>query len=390
LENMLHIFLENMLHIFLENMLHIFLQQMQKFHLFVQSVQQKRKRKSSDSSSSSRDHYTPKQIANFYLEVVDEEDPSGFWKCRGDCGDLVKKSNSGWGNLHLHVVRKHPNHIEEMDDARAQKLWCPTKGYQVDRAQVPITSFMPKGAQKVYGWLDWVITNLFPFSFVENEKNREYSNLEKTDRKTFMKYMFAVVKRVEDKIAKEMPQKIGLLFDAWTENRYLWVGLFAIGGGTATSKRWKRLISFTVMTMDHVIQTKFEDDAKTFLTDEDESSGMKFDSSAYVALFSEVLGFYNKDLSDVILIVGDNCSTNKKIANDMNCCFLGCLSHRLNLAVKKYLIQHKSILEKLESLCKKLRSLKHSAELREITSVMPALNCETRWSGIFKDGVKLC
>jgi hypothetical protein len=142
--------------------------------------------------------------------VVDPDDTNGSWKCK--CDEVCQKSGSGWGNLENHVMKRHPNHVDEMVLAQEQGLWCPLKAFLIDRSQVLITSFMPRGATKIYGWLDWVISNLNPFSFVENPKNREYSKLDSTDHKTFKKYMLLLVKRVENKIKDQMDSKIGLMF----------------------------------------------------------------------------------------------------------------------------------------------------------------------------------
>ena len=347
---------------------------------FENAMSKRSKRARSDSSNANADHtYTPKQIANFYLEAVDGTDPSGFWQCK--CKEKVKRSSSGWGNLHLHVTRRHPDHLAEMRQAHLQREWLPDSGFQVDRSQVRITSFVPRGADKIYGWLDWVISNLFPFSFVENAKNREYSHLDKTDHKTLMKYMFLLVKRVERKIANEMPKKIGLMFDGWSENRYHFVGIFALGMQSQGTK-FKRLVSFSVMTLDHV-EAEAMDDFSVLLEESDDTSGMKFDARAYCKLFEETLNFYDKTLADVCVLIGDNCSTNKALASLLGVHFMGCYSHRFNLAVKKYLIQYGTVLTRLETLCKRLRTLKHSAELREVTPCVPQISCVTRWSGVY-------
>ena len=41
------------------------------------------------------------------------------------------------------------------------------------------------------------------------------------------------------------------MFDGWSENRFHFVGTFVLGAGKQ-AQRWQRLISFTVITLDHV------------------------------------------------------------------------------------------------------------------------------------------
>ena len=49
--------------------------------------------------------------------------------------------------------------------------------------------------------------NGFPFSFVENEVNRRYTQLEPISRRTLLKGMQNLTVRVEKDIAKELPKK---------------------------------------------------------------------------------------------------------------------------------------------------------------------------------------
>ena len=59
---------------------------------------------------------------------------------------------------------------------------------------------------------------MLPFTFVEKEMTRKYSNLEDISYKTLMKYMHALTKKVEGKIKDEIPDRFALIFDGWTKN----------------------------------------------------------------------------------------------------------------------------------------------------------------------------
>jgi hypothetical protein len=55
-----------------------------------------------------------------------------------------------------------------------------------------------------------------------------------------------------------------------------------------------------------------------------------------VQLFGSVLDVYNNTNAMVGFLVGDNCSTNRAIAEKMDIPLVGCASHRFNLAVNKF------------------------------------------------------
>ena len=63
---------------------------------------------------------------------------------------------------------------------------------------------------------------------------------------------------------------------------------------------------------------------------------------------------------------------------------IGCASHRLNLAVNKYLQPFEPMLSKIHSIMLKLKSLKRSANLRKKTPLRPILRNKTRWSSTFE------
>jgi hypothetical protein len=58
----------------------------------------------------------------------------------------------------------------------------------------------------------------------------------------------------------------------------------------------------------------------------------------HVEFIEATLALYSKTLSNVVVLIADNCNTNRKISNNLAIPLLGCASHRCNLAVKKYMI----------------------------------------------------
>jgi hypothetical protein len=60
-------------------------------------------------------------------------------------------------------------------------------------------------------------------------------------------------------------------------------------------------------------------------------------SESYCDFVESTLEVYEKDWSAVVFVVGDNCSTNRKISRLIEKPMIGCASHWFNLAVKAYI-----------------------------------------------------
>lgn len=92
---------------------------------------------------------------------------------------------------------------------------------------------------------------------------------------------------------------------------------------------------------------------------------------------------YTKTLTNVVFFCADNCSVNTKLSNDTGIPLVGCASHRLNLAIQKYLGKHDALLTKIDQLMKKLQTIKFAARLREHTHLSAVRRNTTRWSSTF-------
>lgn len=94
---------------------------------------------------------------------------------------------------------------------------------------------------------------------------------------------------------------------------------------------------------------------------------------------------YQLSFENVVCLIGNNCSTNKSLAGMMERPLLGCSSHRLNLAVKKYI--QANIEEEVDLVGKlmgKLSTLKQSRRLRLQTPSRPVKRNDTRWLGVIQ------
>ena len=68
---------------------------------------------------------------------------------------------------------------------------------------------------------------------------------------------------------------------------------------------------------------------------------------------------------------------------DMGICFIGCHSHKLNLAVQQFLEPIGGTLGQLHNLMLKLKRLKKRAAFRRHTQLSPICLNDTRWSSTF-------
>lgn len=89
-------------------------------------------------------------------------------------------------------------------------------------------------------------------------------------------------------------------------------------------------------------------------------------------LLDFVLPVFNKDMSNVVALIGDIVSTNKSLAVLCGCGFVGCASHRFNLAVKDVLNVHADLIDVVHKIMAKLRHLIPSAKLRSVDSLQAA------------------
>lgn len=105
---------------------------------------------------------------------------------------------------------------------------------------------------------------------------------------------------------------------------------------------------------------------------------------AHVSFIGAILKFFNKSIDNIAYIVGDNCSVNCKIAEELDVSLVGCASHRLNLAVNLMLAEHDQLLDQVQAIMIKLNnSLIAAAHLRRVTTLRPVLRQATRWSSAF-------
>ena len=80
----------------------------------------------------------------------------------------------------------------------------------------------------------------------------------------------------------------------------------------------------------------------------------------------------------------NNAPVNKSIADLLGVPFIGCASHRFNLACKQYLDPFESALSKINDIMKTLCNIKQAGKLRKKTDLEPVKRNVTRWSSTYE------
>ena len=158
-----------------------------------------------------------------------------------------------------------------------------------------------------------------------------------------------------------LPSKFALIFDGWDAGDTHFLAIFA--SFMYEGFRKQVLLSFSPC-LDESSQTADE----------------------HLKLLESALEYYNKSLKNVCALIGDNCATNKRLASLCGIPLVGCFSHILNLAVKKYYFEvpaRKQLISKVSNLIGILKTIKGAAFLRRHADVKAIGKNETRWTSSY-------
>lgn len=117
------------------------------------------------------------------------------------------------------------------------------------------------------------------------------------------------------------------------------------------------------------------------LTKVDEIS---LDADENFAFMSYILYLYKFSWDSISALIGENCSTNKAIANNISKLFIGCASHRFNLAVQLIMVEEEELLSQINCLMSKLEKLLLGEKLLKLMPLRPLTRNSTRWSLTFE------
>jgi hypothetical protein len=288
--------------------------------------------------------------STFFENIRTEYDAKGrlitIFRCQCNL-ERRQDLKKGYGNLFQHIISKHPDYLDIMNAKHKEN-------------NAVMHQFVNTKATNIFNWLEFIIMKNLPFSFVEDKIVQKQSKYEKISIESLMKYLYSLKKAVENKVAAKLTEKFVIVFDGWTERSRHFIGLFAVCYNSKENKTEKFLLS---------IAPPFDEES--------------FDANSHYSFIVDVLELFGKSLSNVVSVVGDNARVNKFIADLMNLPFIGCSSHRFNLACKLFLEKYETQLENINSLMKTLRKITKAGALRKKTDKEPVKRNITRWSSTY-------
>jgi hypothetical protein len=236
-------------------------------------------------------------------------------------------------------------------------------------------------AKDAYNIVETIVMTNSPLSLVEDFYFRRFKQ-EACCRKTLTNYIMRLSNVVCLQIKDEMPSKFGIVLDGWTgQDKIYYAGIFA---HYVVEGVFKRLL---IAICPPVVETSHS-------------------ANSHYLTIKNTLQWYGKRVDDIAYIISDNCSTMKSLAGEdfLNKPFIGCASHKLNLAVKRFLginckegseawrnrtekqVHRQKLIKACHDACVTLRSTLNIAILREEMEegsfVIPLLDQETRWTSV--------
>ncbi|KUF91796.1 hypothetical protein AM588_10007221 [Phytophthora nicotianae] len=238
--------------------------------------------------------------------------------------------NTGYTNLLGHVFMWHTNFAAEMTSAST--------------STGTLVGFIDDKTHKVFSWIDMVLLCNLPFSFCETSAASNYVMIGGLSTDSLVKYMRLLVREVETVIAGILPKLFGIIFDGWTFWSEHYVAVFA-------SFRHVGKMQNILIAMAPIIDDEISDHT----------------ASSHVKFLDVILSYYGRSKASIAYIVGDICSVNGAVADQLQVPMVGCASHRLNLAVNLLLAGDDKLLDKIQKLMYKVKNLLLvSAKLRRV------------------------
>eukprot|EP00171_Calliarthron_tuberculosum_P003774 IDg3774t1 len=295
-------------------------------------------------------------------------------------GDVVFEKDTGFSNPYKHLKVC----LCDGDEERLLQLFRHRREEKRRFGQCKdIVLSTTRKEQAMYGYLRLIIMKSLPLSYVTDSVVRSFS---KFDVKFGVKYTKAVISKltmlVERRIARLMNQTQGsILHDGWSHNGMHYFGVFASfmrkvpivrnGVECDVEELCLVLISVSPLSKEVVDGNVSEDEAE------------RFDADAHLRHLKEIFAFYDQDVYNWVLCsIADNAPVNKRLASLLGVPHVGCMSHKLNLEVKKMVKNDKDLATTVESIHETMsncrRRLTNRAMLRNLTELSPLIPNETR------------
>ncbi|ETN11030.1 hypothetical protein PPTG_22634 [Phytophthora nicotianae INRA-310] len=274
------------------------------------------------------DPFTSKQVSSFYFKAVldDDGDPTGVYVCR--CGVQRRmEPNTGYTNLLGHVFMWHTNFVAEMTSAST--------------STGTLVGFIDDKTHKVFSWIDMVLSCNLPFSFCETSAASNYVMIGGLSTDSLVNCLVS----------------------------------FSTGGLSGRSIMSQFFASFRHVDKMQNILIAIAPIIGDEISDHTASSHVKF--------LDVILSYYGRSKASTAYIVGDNCSVNGAVADQLQVPMVGCASHRLNLAVNLLLAGDDKLLDKIQKLIYfELKEFLSDDDKDELTGFLPTRREEMQLKSI--------
>ena len=131
-----------------------------------------------------------KQVAELFFT---QENNSNVYVCR--CGTRRKRTGTSYQNFFSHLQTAHGSCIEKL-----------TSGDSLSQSHLN-DYFVTSKSGHLFAWIDYIMSRLLPFSFVEKAVIRKHILIKPYSLNTFMKYMTLLIELLELKIAESLHRR---------------------------------------------------------------------------------------------------------------------------------------------------------------------------------------
>ena len=337
-------------------------------------------------SSSSSSMPESKDICVMYFGEEPVDKMRNIWKCK--CGKLRKSDVkvNGYTNLMGHIKDKHPdmNELLALQSGQATGILDnPT-----NQKQTMLQFLIDPKSNDIYKWIDWVVMDELELSFCEQERSRQYTNLSSLCTKTLKKYVLKLSKAVQRRVKERVAgcHCFALIYDGWTEDNTHFIGMYCKHELPTMHIVANYLLLCSTGMFAAIPPKDASSEAEIMLLAfqplPDES---QFTAQNHYEFIVWQLAEYGLCMKKLVCLIGDNCSTNTATAKLCKVPMFGSRSHRLNLAVEKYIAKFLGEEERcIGELMSKLSNLKEAGKLRQKTHLRPVKKNVTRWLGTIK------
>ncbi|KAE9175038.1 hypothetical protein PF005_g25579 [Phytophthora fragariae] len=252
----------------------------------------------------------------------------------------VYKEGRGYTNQMHHLLKKHPDYLQLAEAAFR-------KGNRLG------LSLPDQRTNEIFRWIEWCVVERMP------------------------KYIHLLYGYVRDVIAAKLPDRFVIVLDGWTSGGRHFVVILAVYNDPSGADPAQRNPNYDESVQ--CLSRRFVLLAFCPFCDEE-----NLGAQSLYDLIADTLATFNKPWTSVLFMVGDNCSVNQSIGRKAGALpFIGCASHRFQLAVNDFLSDDDALLAKIHALMKHLSKIKCRAALRKVTPLAPVMRNATRWSSTF-------